>query len=122
MPNEVGPKEQIDSAIADRRWSEARTLLQDALASMPPDWKPIREEEEAIKATFWNMDEFLAYSCRHPAPTKSVYWVPPSYSRWWCQLSDVYIEEGLFQNAVLCIESGLAIEPDHPLLWINKGF
>jgi tetratricopeptide (TPR) repeat protein len=122
MSNEVDPTEQIDSAIADRRWSEARTLLQDALASMPPDWKPIREEEQAIEATFWDMDEFLAYTSRHPAATKSVFWMPPSYSRWWWQLSEVYIEEGLFQNAVVCIESGLAIEPDHPLLWISKGF
>ncbi len=122
MSNQVDRTKQIDSAIAARRWSEARILLHDALASMPPDWKPIRKEEQAIEAAFWDMDEFLAYSCRHPAPTKSVYWVPPSYSRWWCQLSDVDIEEGLFQNAVLCIESGLAIEPDHPLLWINKGF
>jgi tetratricopeptide (TPR) repeat protein len=122
MPNEVDPTEQIDSAIADRRWSEARTLLQDALASMPSDWRPIREEEQAIKGTFWDVDEFFAYTGSHPAVTKSVFWVFPSYSRWWWQLSDVHILEGLFQNAVLCIESGLAIEPDHPLLWISKGF
>jgi tetratricopeptide (TPR) repeat protein len=122
MPNEVDPTEQIDSAIADRRWSEARTLLQDALASMPPDWKPIQEDEADVTCTFWDMDEFFAYTESHPAATKSIFWVPPSYSKWWWQLSEVYIEEGLFQNAALCIESGIAIEPSHPLLWISKGF
>ncbi|MGA2877292.1 MAG: hypothetical protein ABSE82_17390, partial [Nitrososphaerales archaeon] len=27
-----------------------------------------------------------------------------------------------FNNAMLCLEKGLEIEPDHPRLWIEKGF
>jgi tetratricopeptide (TPR) repeat protein len=122
MTNETDPTKQINSAIARRQWSEARPLLQDALTTLPPDWKPIQEDERGVNGTFWDMNEFLVYTSSHPAVTKSVFWVRPSYSRWWWQLSETYIAEDLFQNAILCIESGLALEPDHPLLWISKGF
>jgi hypothetical protein len=81
MPGEMDPTQQIDTAIAAKRWSEARTLMQGALSAMPPDWKPIEEKEEAVKCTFWDMDEFMAYTGSHPAVTKSVFWVFPSYSR-----------------------------------------
>lgn len=122
MTNDIDPTEQIDLAIARRHWSEARTLLQEALAGTPFGWKPIREDETDVDCTFWDTDEFLAYMASHPAVTKSVFWVRPSYSRWWWQLSESYVAEELFQNAIQCIESGLALEPDHPLLWISKGF
>jgi len=32
------------------------------------------------------------------------------------------VEEGNLTSALSCIESGLALEPDHPSLWIEKGF
>jgi tetratricopeptide (TPR) repeat protein len=122
MTNEFDPTEQIDLAMARRRWSEARSLLREALAAMPSGWKPIREDEADVNCTSWDMDEFFAYTASHPAVTKSVFWVRPSHSRWWWQLSETYVAEDLFQNAIQCIESGLALEPDHPLLWISKGF
>jgi hypothetical protein len=35
-------------AIADRRWSEARELLENALAGMPADWRAAREGENVL--------------------------------------------------------------------------
>src|SRR5208282_505141 len=45
-----------------------------------------------------------------------------SYSKAWYQLAMITVEEGDFNRALSCIESGLALEPDHPLLWNEKGY
>jgi len=63
---------------------------------MPRDWKPVG-----------NLDNKR---------------IAESYSEAWLQLAVIAVEEGNLKNAFSCIESGLALEPDHPLLWSEKGF
>ena len=79
-------EEEIDpsivAAIEERRWSDARELIERTLASMSPDWKPVRESDNYITCTFWDQGEFLAYVDHHgPNTEKGVMWSYPSYSK-----------------------------------------
>jgi tetratricopeptide (TPR) repeat protein len=67
--------------------------------------------------------EFLAYvKCHRAGMTKSIAWVPGSYSKAWYQLAAIAVEEERFQEALVCLDWGLGLEPDHPELWSEKGF
>jgi len=115
--------EFADQVIAERRWSEARELLVKALAGMPPRWKPAQESGNFLKIAFWDEEEFFAYvQNRRSENERSILWTTPSYSKAWWQLAVVTAEEERFDNALICIESGVAIEPDHPRLWSERGF
>ena len=106
---------------AEGRWSEARTALENAIRAVPGGWKPVTEASESVQIAFWNYDEFVAYT-RAGQTTKTVLWVGRSYSKAWYQLADVDMQEERFDNTLLCVESGLTLEPDHPGLWIEKGY
>jgi tetratricopeptide (TPR) repeat protein len=113
----------VSGAMADSRWDDAREILKVALASMPPNWRPLQEDARCVKGAFWDQEEFSAYVSTHRAKTKRpIWWRGPSYSKMWWQLAIVYSEEGQAENAIAAIESGLAIEPEHPRLWVEKGF
>lgn len=120
-------KENVESSIAaamkERRWDAARDLIEKTIASMPADWRPIQEDGRRIRAAFWNQDEFLVYVKRFQSQSgKSILWLSPSFSKLYSLLADVNLSEKRFDEAILAIEKGLAIEPDHPLLWIQKGY
>ena len=115
--------ESISAALGQNRMRDARELIEQALSSMPPHWKPLEEDDEQVRGAFWDQDEFLAYVGRHRSDNeKSIFWTTISFSKLWWQLADVNISEGRFDNAVVCVEKGLELEPDHPVLWIERGY
>ena len=114
---------EIDDAISNKRWPEARILIEKALALMPPDWHPLSETDGWISGAFWDTSEFSAYSNRFgPRRNKSIMWINPSYSRLWWQLAIANSSEGLETNALTCLDRGLELEPNHPQLWIERGY
>jgi hypothetical protein len=113
----------IDDAISNKRWPKARILIEKALAPMPPDWQPLIETDDWVSGAFWDSSEFSAYSKRFGPPRdKSIMWIGPSYSRLWWQLAVINSSEDLETNAIICLGRGLKLEPDHPLLWIERGY
>lgn len=115
--------ERIAAVLAEQRWEEAGALIQQALAAMPAGWAPVREDAECVRGAFWNHSEFLAYAGAHKSTAdKAVLWVTPSFSKLWWQLAVVHVELGRLDNAAVCIDSGLAAEPDHPLLWMERAY
>lgn len=114
--------EEISGALKNRQWSSARVLIEEALATMPPDWDPVREEREFTIHAFWNTDEFFSYTAAFKdRGNGSLLWAGCSYSKLWWQLAEVNLEEDRLDNALVCVERGLALEPDHPILWIERG-
>lgn len=118
-----GFEDSIAEAMKEQRWGIARELLQKTIASMPPDWCAIREENRQIYGTFWDRDEFMAYVDHFRSQTKKlILWTSPSFSKMYAWLADVNLSEGRSDDALLANEKGLALQPDHPLLWIQKGY
>jgi tetratricopeptide (TPR) repeat protein len=113
--------QRADELIAQHRCAEARTLLEVSIREMPVGWKPVRNDGNFLAIAFWNKREFLAYT-QHCKADKSIKWVPGSYSRAWCQLAEIAIEEKHLDHALLCVDTGLKVEPDHPELWNEKGY
>ncbi|WP_263366712.1 tetratricopeptide repeat protein [Edaphobacter bradus] len=110
-------------AIAGHRWSEALELLENALADMPAGWTAAREGEDVLQFAFWDQEEFFAYTGKRASEHgRTLVWIAPSYSKAWWQLAVVCAEEQRLDNALVCVESGISIEPDHPRLWSEKGF
>ena len=115
--------ESIAAALSQNRAEDARRLIEQELASMPANWKPLQEDDKEVRGAFWDQDEFLAYVGKRRADDeKSIVWTTVSFSKLWWQLADVNISEGRFDNAVVCVEKGLELEPDHPVLWIERGY
>jgi tetratricopeptide (TPR) repeat protein len=113
----------IAAALSLNRMEDARELIEQALSSMPPHWKPLEEDDKAIRGAFWDQDEFVAYVGSHRSDNeKSIFWTTVSFSKLWWQLAGVNISEDRFDNATVCIEKGLELEPDHPMLWIERGY
>jgi tetratricopeptide (TPR) repeat protein len=92
----IGFNQLAEQLISKRQWDAARSLLEGAIRQMPRDSKPVG-----------NLDNKR---------------IAESYSEAWLQLAVIAVEEGNLKNACSCVESGLALEPDHPLLWSEKGF
>jgi tetratricopeptide (TPR) repeat protein len=115
--------ELIAAAISKNRIRDAQDLIEQALSSMPAHWTPREEDDKAIRGAFWDQDEFLAYVRSHRSESeKLIVWTSVSYSKLWWQLADLNISEERFDNAALCIDRGLQLDPDHPLLWIERGY
>ena len=123
MPTSDRVHESISSALRQNRMRDARELIEQALSSMPPHWRPLEEDDKEVRGAFWDQDEFLAYVGRHRSDNeKSIFWTTVSFSKLWWQLAEVNISEDRFDNAAVCIERGLELEPDHPVLWIERGY
>ena len=123
MPASDRIHESIAAALSQNRANDARRLIEQELASMPANWKPLQEDDKEVRGAFWDQNEFLAYVGSHRSDNeKSIFWTTVSFSKLWWQLADVNISEGRFDNAVVCVEKGLELEPDHPILWIERGY
>ena len=123
MSNADRVHESISAALSQNRMRDARELIEQALSSMPPHWRPLEEDDKEVRGAFWDQDEFLAYVGRHRSDNeKSIFWTTVSFSKLWWQLAEVNISKDRFDNAAVCIERGLELEPDHPVLWIERGY
>ena len=114
-----------DQLMSEGQRAAARVLLEEAIREMPRDWKPVRDDPDTFRGRIcacWDMQEFLAYVGAKSAEGYFDKWIAESYSKGWYQLAMISVEEGDFSRALRCIESGLALEPDHPLLWNEKGY
>jgi tetratricopeptide (TPR) repeat protein len=127
MEAELSPGADVDhlvaEAIGEGRWEDARAMLQTALASIPSDWRALEEDNGRVRGAFWDQEEFLAFVTRHREEYKTpIVWIGPSYSKMWWQLAVVNGEQERFDEALECLTRALALEPDHPRLWVEKGF
>ena len=123
MSNADRVHESISAALSQNRMRDARELIEQALSSMPPHWRPLEEDDKEVRGAFWDQDEFLAYVGRHRSDNeKSIFWTTVSFSKLRWQLAEVNISKDRFDNAAVCIERGLELEPDHPVLWIERGY
>jgi tetratricopeptide (TPR) repeat protein len=108
--------------ISEKRLSEAKVLLEKALADKPADWRPVRADGEDESRYFWDMQEFLAYCAETRAEAKGrVVWVHGSYSRAYYLLAYIAVEERDPQAAFQALQEGLKLEPDQPHLWCELG-
>jgi Flp pilus assembly protein TadD len=126
MTGNVGFNQLADQLISERQWAAARSLLEEAIRQMPRDWKTVQNDSVTFHARIcacWDKEEFLAYvGAKRAEGVLNNKWIAESYSKAWFQLAVIAVEEGNLTSALSCIESGLALEPDHPSLWIEKGF
>jgi tetratricopeptide (TPR) repeat protein len=110
---------RIDAALSGKRWDEAQRLIEKALASQPDNWSPLGESDDSIYGSFWDMEEFQAYT-RFRGHEKTICWVSPSYSKLWYQLAVVKSQQKKYDEAIECVQSGLRLE-EHPYLWVKFG-
>lgn len=109
--------------IVENRLSEAQTLLEDAVRGMPAGWAPVTEGDRFTSISFWDREEFFAYTRYRNGPNhKSTMWITGSYSRAWYLLAVVSSKQQRFEHALFCVNCGIDLEPDHPELWNEKGF
>lgn len=107
-------------------YAGAEDLLDGVVSAKPDHWQPLKETATGIQGYFWDQEEFQAYSdywCReNPAADRIVYWINcNSYSKAWYWLAHIAVENEVPDGALYCLERGLEIEPDHPLLLCEKG-
>ena len=126
LAESINRNEQIETAIESERWEDARIAIEESLAVMPSDWKPMQRgdvDESTLICSFWDNAEYMSFLAnrRQQDGEMSVMWDDVSYSKRWWQLALVNRKQGLHRNALTCIECGLELEPDHPYLWIQKG-
>ncbi len=114
---------EIENAHCSERSDEAKRLIETVLAAMPKGWSPLSEGNRGIDGTFWDEDEFRAYSehCHSLGESRTIFWMGPSYSKRWWQLAVINKNKQNYQEAIDCIERGLQLEPDHPYLWMQRG-
>jgi len=109
----------------DGRYADAREVLERTIREMASDWRPARDNGTTLTVSSWDVDEFTAYTQlkRRDASVseKVILWIDDSYSKALCHLSAIALHEEKFQDALFCVEHALLIEPDHPLLWSQKG-
>ena len=99
--------ESISAALSQNRMRDARELIEQALSSMPPHWKPLEDDDKQVRGAFWDQDEFLAYVGRHRSDNeKSIFWTTISFSKLWWQLADVNISEGRFDMLLSALRRG----------------
>jgi tetratricopeptide (TPR) repeat protein len=111
--------------IGARHYAAAQALLETELRQIPGNWNPKQEDDQALKITFWDREEFLAYSDhqrRHGELDKMIIWTGASYSHGWYLLALVASEQGQFDHGLRSIDAGLVLEQDHPMLWNEKGY
>lgn len=101
MSEEGDVEKSIAAAMNERRWSDARELIEKTIASMPADWRPIREDDRFIRGTFWDRDEFLAFVKRKSESGKSILWSSPSFSKMYSLLAEVNFCDGHLDAALL---------------------
>jgi hypothetical protein len=55
--------QSIAAALSQNRIRDARELIEQALSSMPPHWKPLEEDDKEIRGAFWDQNELFCL-CR----------------------------------------------------------
>ena len=112
-----------ENLIENGQLENAYNLLKISIKQMPFDWKPYIESDKYINIFFWNKQEFLSYvECNKENFSKVIYWNFSSYSKAHYLLAYILIEQENYKEALVEIENGLALEPDHPKLLCEKAY
>lgn len=113
----------LDAAMSHmqrRDWSGAHKALTDLVAAMPADWAPYKMHDNELHAAVWGMGDYICLIANKSA--QKIKWVGPSYSQAYYFLAFAAIEQKMPpQKALEYIESALRLEPDQPMLHIEKG-
>ena len=113
--------EEIAIALAKQgKYAEAEKLLVDFVSRMPPQWKPVKENETQLVIAFWDQTEFLNYCFAHEA-SKDIVAVTPSYSKGYYLLGSLAVEQKDYDKALDYLDRALELEPDHPLILSEKA-
>jgi hypothetical protein len=93
-----------------------------ALAECPSGWRALRVDPLGCSYAPWDDAEFVAFVAhRRTQSETAVTRAAPSYSRMCFELAALACGRGDWPTAQTCAERGLALEPDHPLLWCARG-
>jgi tetratricopeptide (TPR) repeat protein len=117
--------ELAELMIQDREYFDAEQVLWEGVASMPSDWRPAIESDSFLQIAFWNNSEFEAYADYQSSlgpNLRSVLWTYPSYSKAYFLLAYLAGERKNFDEALVAVNKGIDLEPDHPKMLCEKGF
>ncbi len=129
---EAHAQEIADAALVDRATHRigakdldgAEAILRDVIARTPPDYASETIEGDSLVVRCWVKGEFV-FACfrrREELGDRklSLVWVPNAYARARFHLAFIHIERGDFEEALAELDRGLAIEPGHPSLLLEK--
>jgi len=100
---------------------------EDYALKAPENWKPFIDDVKTITYSFWNSNEYDSYKKAFLEKLKSsnkdlIRSYIPSYSKAFYVAAKIKVEQEEYQSALEYIEEGLKLEPDHPLLYCEKGY
>jgi len=110
--------------IQERRFEEARTYLEALVSRMPAGWKPVARSGGQVLFAYWDMEHFQACAAKDAEKNirrNEILWVQPSYSKAYYYLAFISLESRRAAEANQYIDKALALEPDHPMLLLEKG-
>lgn len=106
-------------AINGKRFKKAESLLEQVVSFAPAGWKAFSESNDSIFCAFWDTVEMNR--CIREQPDRVVIPCFPSYSRAYYLLGFIAIEKGNAERALVQLNKGLALQPDHPVILLEKA-
>ena len=67
--------------VGERRYDEARSVLEQLISDMPPNWAPRTETSESVTGAYWELAEFACAVAlaKREKDERGIDWVKPSY-------------------------------------------
>ena len=107
------------SEMRKRHLDKAEAMLRELAGKTPVDWKASSTSNDTLYCAFWDAGE--AQQCREQNPNRTIIPVYPSYAHVFYLLGFIRMEKGDAGNALKELNAALALEPDHPVILIEKG-
>ena len=113
----------VEKMMSERKFDEAKTALNALLAGMPAGWKPVNEKSDGIFVAYWDTEHFITCSTRDREQKggKRIVLAQPSYSKAYYLLAYMSVQSRKSDEANTYIDKALELEPDHPILLLEKG-
>jgi tetratricopeptide (TPR) repeat protein len=102
-----------------KRLKKAESLLEQVVSFAPEGWKAFSERNDSIFCAFWDTVEMNR--CIREQPDRIVISSFPSYSRAYYLLGFIAVEKGNTERALVQLNKGLALQPDHPVILLEKA-
>jgi tetratricopeptide (TPR) repeat protein len=115
-------QEMISKAVGDiasGRYGSAESLLRQVVSRVPANWQACSEAGDTIFCHFWDIGEKT--ECAKENPKRTVVPVFPSYSRAFYLLGFIAIEKGDAELALSQLDKASLLQPDHPVILLEKG-